>query len=126
MFVVEKAEDDPICQLSDLEKLRLCTVLFSSARYRGRVKFIPTLDSVDVNCEKREIRFFIDVHRHHVNDTFYHEWMIACKGITLKSGKWIDLYVSRGYGPNRIFVYRYFKGKIVLYHHSVNVGSVRS
>lgn len=126
MLAVEKAEDDPICRLSNAEKLRLCTTLFSSFPYKGKMKFVPGMDAIDTGCEKREIKFFTDVlWNQHFNGTSFSEWMIVCKAMVIKSGKWIDFYVSRGYGPNRIFVYKLTKGKLLLYHHSVNVGVVK-
>jgi len=126
MFAVEKAQNDPICRLSNVGKLRLCTALFSSFPYVEKVKFVPSMDSVETECRKREIKFFTDVQwNEHFTGTSFYEWMIVCKALVIKSGKWMDFYVSRGYGPNRIFVYKLSRGKLLLYHHSVNIGPVR-
>ena len=126
-LTVERARDDPICKLSNVQKLRLCTTLFSSNPYRTKVRFVPGMDSVEVECERREITFFTDTQwSHHFNGTSFHEWMFVCKAMVIKSGKWADFYVSRGYGPNRVFVYKHSKkGKLLLYHHSVNIGAVK-
>lgn len=120
-------EEDPICQLTPSEKLRLCATILTSSRLRKKVNFFPIVDNVQLQCETRRIYFRSKTWQRITDENEYEERMIACKTSTFdRNGQRIVYYVSRGYGTNRIFLYKLRDRKVFLENFMIRVSVVKS
>lgn len=90
---------DPVCSLRPAQKLRMCSSIFGMHAFKQKFRFLPILDSVHLECEKRIvfIGFF--------PEDIFEEWVIGCIALTLTNEP-ITFYVSRGYEVNSIYVFK--------------------
>lgn len=136
--VIRSENKDPICQLTASEKLRLCASIFSSTVFKGKVKFLPTIENVQLECEKKQISFTADVasppplmarltqwERRESGKKIYEESMIGCRAV-LKSNNYKMTYLlSQGNYDNSVFVYTYkFSDRRVFVYNYFNNTSV--
>jgi len=114
MFVAKK-ELDPVCSLSELEKLRLCATFYAASVFkRNDIVFTPRIENVQLDCRKRRIRIktpifapvvriftrlIVNPHR------TYEEWVIGCQASTQNNDESITHFISRGIYRNTIFAF---------------------
>jgi hypothetical protein len=101
---------DPICSLSEADKLRLCASLFAAREFKYQLVFLPVLDNVQLRCENKEILVVGHVgqliRRWLANEReTYKEWVMGCTALDRESEERVTYYVSRGKVVNSVFVY---------------------
>ena len=106
---------DLVCKLNKGEKLRLCTSVMHSVRYKKKILFRPTLYYVNHVCIRRTISFL----HHDVAEGTHKVWMISCRGTSLKTGAPQTYYLGLGgYSVTPVFVLRMEKDKFHLDHYA--------
>ena len=120
LYIISSAarsrSQDPICRLSDANKLRLCTSVFSASVFKNKIKFLPTLENIVLNCEKKEVRAFhncptavavacvIDASSIY-QESDYIEWVIGCRVLTYEDEPEL-YYISRSHMQNAVYLYK--------------------
>lgn len=110
-----------MCQLTAFQKIRLCTIIFSSELYRDRFQFLPDIDSKEPPCELRKLYFHYESYiegntsknRDYTNDYLgpIDDWMISCKGEKLENTEPIIRYIIPGSGLRKQGKYnKYYVG----------------
>lgn len=96
--------------------------------YMAELEFIPTENNVLNSCEKKEISFQTDeLTKRQKNPSInYEEWMITCTAAIIKDedGHTKSVHVSRGYGHNKVFVYKEIEKRIYLENFSGQVAII--
>ena len=59
-FSANESENDPVCKLSNAEKLRLCTIVMNTRQYVRKIKFVPIMDNVMPKCERKVVSISIE------------------------------------------------------------------
>lgn len=102
-FSAENQWDDPVCQLDRFERLRVCTLVFSSEYFGIGPKFIPTLTNVDAStCMKNEISF---QDKQNIGLTGYEEWMIICRVQKNDTDPQPEYFLSGIFNSSNVFLY---------------------
>lgn len=116
-FPAPTPDTDPLCRLTDANKLRLCASVYASRTFRReKVNFEPTTDNVDVECVTKEIRVVSPetnrcgliawrIRKNFNPFRIYKEWMIGCRATT-EQGVPIISYVCRAHFQNSVFVFK--------------------
>ena len=100
--------DKFLCELSDLEKLRVCNLIMKSSHFDGKVNFLGRNSEIKHgHCKEKRISFesrFVPAAK-----KVFTEWMIDCDATffaeSRNSGSWY--YISRAYlVPDEVFVFR--------------------
>jgi hypothetical protein len=125
-FTAPVAAMDPICALPDAYKVRLCASLFAARRFKNKVKFLSDMEYVLPVCEKKEVSIRARIARltRRNGRRIYDEWIMGCTALRYSNNEAITYYVSRGVGPNTIFVYTRSDGhddRVSLYGLASNV-----
>ena len=103
--------DDKMCQLSPLEKIRLCNCVLNSKEYQSRIEFLPEEKNIEPQCQLREIFFEFeqilekDKSANAYKATSVTEWMIPCKAKQTQTQEPITRYILRGSKASNEFVY---------------------
>jgi len=108
----ENPDLDPVCQLEDGFKLRLCTILFAAPEFENKITFLPIMKNVLPKGQKKQISVigtpfvtnFLDRYLRPSWGRIFEEWVMRCYA-TKNSGDPVIYYVSRGTYFNTIFVY---------------------
>ena len=119
-YLTGEINQDPICNLSHSDKLRLCASVFASKVYRNKITFKPLISNVEEVCVRKEVSFLADIskrrrflitiaQRHLEYDRIYEERMFTCKVSSVATptthSKEFFYYVSRGSKPHTVFLY---------------------
>jgi hypothetical protein len=104
----KESSNDPICKLKKLERLRVCTLVLSSAYFEDGLVFNPDDFYVDeTKCSKKEISFEDDQVKLETAGKRYEEWMISCRLKKYSDGFRGEYFLSRVYhSDDEVFVYR--------------------
>lgn len=123
-----KADRDPVCTLTDDEKLRLCSIAINSGPFiyidNRVVQFVPTDDFIQRDCFKAKVSFrtirglVVSAGRK------FQEWMIKCDGTNGNAR--FEFLISRGYRDNHAYVYEYRRGRVYLLKQLSNVAVLRA
>lgn len=128
-YIAENPDLDPICQLEDGFKLRLCAILFEARSFRNQVTFPPNMSNVLSTCEKKTISIigtwivtgFLNKYVRPSWGKIFEEWVIGCRAIK-RTGDNEIYYVSRGTWFNSIFMYKDVDNKnLSTYNYFYNV-----
>ena len=94
----DTASEDPVCGLTNSEKLRVCASVMGSSDFVERVKFRTIY-----GCEKKKVSFQTENANKEANVDYY-EWMLTCSvdPVTLA---WSTYHVSRAYHSHHAIVY---------------------
>ena len=109
MYISARTEfEDPICNLDQFQRLRVCTQVLSSAYFAGELKFVPSHEFTDEStCRKRTVWFENERLRLITTAEHYEEWMISCRPKEYHSVFQGEFFLSRVHGfANEVFVYR--------------------
>lgn len=100
-------ENDPICRMSDDDKLRTCTAIMSIPDVKKVFKFEPKMDNIESECVRRVLIFKSERIEQQLfrNGIVHREWTIACKAKRIEGWSEAKLYVSRTHDFNKVFVY---------------------
>jgi len=119
---------DPICSLPLATKLRICTSILSSARFRDELEFVPIEENVQNTCSMHDV-FLYGLSRRGGNlfeSEGLSEWMFSCAA--KKAGnifRPINLYVSRSYeNRNSVLVYRMVNGRYEMVDDFKNINAL--
>jgi hypothetical protein len=111
LFITAESEhDDPICRLTTDQRVRVCTLIFSSAHFDGELSFLPTESNVDdAFCVKKTISFRTEnlTVATSADQTPYEEWMIRCLPKEYFHTPKSEFFASRVYNTDDVFVYRW-------------------
>ena len=130
-----RADTDPVCSLTNANKLRLCVSLFGVRHFQDKgFKFVPTMASVLTECTMKDITFlnpgsvpFIGRYTSSYISPLrrYREWMIGCKATT-RQGDPIIYYISRSRRPNRAFLFQEtgVDGRVAPYNMLANIAVI--
>ena len=110
---------NPVCTATLALKIRFCTIALSADQFQGKIKFYPKTNSVESNCERRTVYAKIGINEA-VEDIemTYEEWMLGCKARSVGSDEEVTFYISRGYHPNTLIVFRPFMGGNMYFSHA--------
>jgi hypothetical protein len=94
--------------LSRSERLRVCTLILSSAYFERELEFTPEYGHIDrARCVKRTIAFRDANARKKAGKKLYQEWTIGCRPNEYYADFQAEYYVSRVYNSDtKVFVYR--------------------
>lgn len=120
MFAASVRTSDPMCNLNEDQRFRLCHLVFSSDYFSGQIKIPASYSLVDERCYMSSVSFTRTDIRAEVNGRQYWEWMIACH-VYLPSDVSTEIdttfFISRAYknsknflSSNDVFVYRQING----------------
>lgn len=54
--IARSSEDDPLCRLAKLHKIRICTQVLNSSFYKNSIVFLPNENLLIVKCQKMTVR----------------------------------------------------------------------
>ena len=77
-FAAYNQSDDPMCQLTEEQRYRLCGLVFHSEEYEGKVKVPASFSMVESRCHYNKVSFRSDDGIEKAKEKVYGEWMILC------------------------------------------------
>ena len=82
------------------ERIQTCTSVLSSPHFDDEIDYVPNLSNSPKDCNKYEVALS--------KDEFgkYEEWMMQCVAVSSETDLPIIFYLSRGYSPHKVFLFR--------------------
>ena len=123
-FSVEDPNRDPVCGVTDGQKLRMCVSMWNTSRITGGTyldpqfeprydNLLPYTHTVDTACVKRKVQFMLPEITQFMSSEMgddstipeHEEWTILCH-VQNSEEEVETLAISRGYALNSIFVFK--------------------
>lgn len=112
LFAAENDYDDPLCRLTVDQRIRVCTLVFSSAHFDGELDFLPNSSNIDESlCIKKNVSFRSETSIAEDSRRQHGEWMIRCKPKEYFFAYKSEYFLSRAYASNDVYAYHSSNGE---------------
>lgn len=100
MFAAPTPDVDPLCRLSVIKQVQVCSSVLTSTQFDEEVDYVPDIDEVSTTCAKKKVVLAKSAEKSH-----FEEWMIQCVAISSEFEIPVTYYLSRGYSSHKVFVF---------------------